>query len=189
VGLLRRLSGVFPTYLRIAWWGLVAPRTVETEPLRVVQGVVRDGERVLLAVRSDLHGWELPGGAPQPGESDSEAIRREIREETGYEVAVERHVGDYVRTGFRPHTARIFLCRVTGGAPEPSAETPRLAWFGCDRLPDTLFPWYRGPLADAFAGRPEPVHRHEHQGGAAVWSGLVIDLRMRLSDDAAGRPG
>jgi len=188
VGLLRRLAGTFPVYLRIAWWGLVAPRAVEEAPLLVVQGVVRDGDRVLLAVRGDLHGWEIPGGAPQPGESDADAVRREIREETGYEVAVERAVGDYVRTGFRPHTARIFLCRVTGGAPEPSAETPRLAWFPFGRLPDTLFPWYRRPLEDAFSGPAQAVRRHEHQGAGAVWSGLKIDLRMRLSDDAAGRP-
>ena len=188
MGLLGRLAGMLPIYLRIAWWGLVSPRAVESEPLLVVQGVVRDDDRVLLSVRSDLHGWEIPGGTPHRGEDDLEAIRRELFEETGLEVAVERHVGDYVRSGFRPHTARIFLCRVTGGALQPSVETPKLGWFDIDHLPDTLFPWYRAPLEDAFACRPEPVERHEHQGGAAVWSGMKIDLRMRLSDDAAGRP-
>jgi len=188
VGLLGRLAGMFPIYLRIAWWGLVSPRAVEKAPLRVVQGVVRDGDRVLLAVRSDLRGWEAPGGAPQAGESDSDAIRREVLEETGVEVTVERHVADYVRTGFRPHTARIFLCRVAGGRLRPSAETPKLGWFRIDQLPDTLFPWYRRPIEDACAGRLEPVCRHEYQGGAAVWSGMKIDFRMRLSDDAAGRP-
>jgi 8-oxo-dGTP pyrophosphatase MutT (NUDIX family) len=177
---------MLPVYLRIAWWGLVSPRSAEREPLRVVQGVVRDGDRVLLTVRSDLRGWEIPGGSPQVAEDDLTAIRRELLEETGVEVAVERHVGDYVRTGFRPHTARVFLCRATGGTPRPSAETPKLAWFPIDQLPDTLFPWYREPLADAFAEHEQPVERHERQGGAAVWSGMKIDLRMRLSDDGAG---
>jgi 8-oxo-dGTP pyrophosphatase MutT (NUDIX family) len=154
--------------------------------LLVVQGVVLDGERVLLSVRSDLHGWELPGGNPGVSEPDEAAMRREIFEETGIEVAVERRVGDYVRTGFRPHTARVFLCRVTGGALRPSAETPKVRWFPIGQIPDTLFPWYRAPLEDALADLPEPVERHEHQGRAAVWAGMKIDFRMRLSDDRAG---
>lgn len=184
--LLGRLARMIPIYLRIAWWGLVSPRTVEKAPLRVVQGVVRDGDQVLLAVRGDLHGWEIPGGSPLEGESDSDALRREVFEETGLEVAVERHVGDYVRTGFRPHTARIFLCRATRGRLQPSAETPKLGWFRVDGLPDTLFPWYRRPLEDAFSEHLDPVCRREHQGGAAVWAGMKIDFRMRVSDDAAG---
>ncbi|MFQ5416867.1 MAG: NUDIX hydrolase [Myxococcota bacterium] len=188
MGLLSRLAGVVPNYLWIAWWGLVSPRTAETAPLLVLQGVIRDGDRVLLTVRADLRGWELPGGNPDPREDDQRAVRREILEETGCEVTVVRHVGDYVRTGFRPHTARVFECRVTGGALRPSPETPHVAWFAHDRVPDTLFPWYRGPLADAFADHPSPVERHEHQGPGAIWAGMKIDFRMRVSDDRAGFP-
>ena len=66
-----RLAAAFVSYARIAWWGLVAPRTpLERSALVVVQSVVlRAGEddvpEVLLAVRSDLIGWELPGGTPE----------------------------------------------------------------------------------------------------------------------------
>jgi 8-oxo-dGTP pyrophosphatase MutT (NUDIX family) len=172
--------------LAVAWWGLVTPRTWEKEPLLVVQGVVLDDDRVLLTTRSDLHGWELPGGSLDSGEPDEAAIRREILEETGLEVRIERRVGDYVRTGFRPHTARIFLCRVTGGAVRSSAETPSVRWFPIGQIPDTLFPWYRAPLADALADHAEPVERHEHQGFATMWAGMKIDFRMRMSDDRAG---
>ena len=48
MGVLRRLAGIVPNHLAIGWWGLVSPRTVEKQPLVVVQGVVRDGHRVLL---------------------------------------------------------------------------------------------------------------------------------------------
>jgi hypothetical protein len=82
----------------------------------------------------------------------------------------------------------VFTCRVTGGTLRPSLETPVVRWFDIDALPDTLFPWFHEPLADALAARPEPVARCNYQGAAAVWAGFKIDLRMRLSDDCAGLP-
>jgi ADP-ribose pyrophosphatase YjhB (NUDIX family) len=166
----------------------VAPRTVERELLTVVQGVVLENERVLLTTRNDLRGWELPGGNPAPGEATDRAVEREILEETGLEVVVERHVGDWVRTGFRPHRARIYRCRVIGGDLRPSTETPDVRWFALTRLPDTLFPWYHAPLAEALVDREEPIECHEHQGLASIWAGMKIDLRMRLQDDQAGLP-
>ncbi len=134
---------------------------------------------ILLSVRSDLRGWELPGGTPEPGEGETDALAREVREETGLEVAPERLVGEYRRTGFRPHRARVWQCRPTGGELAPSRETPRLGWFPPEALPPTLFPWYRGPLNDALAGASEPVSREEHNGLAAIAAGMAIDLTMR----------
>jgi ADP-ribose pyrophosphatase YjhB (NUDIX family) len=181
-----RLLACLPSYARIAWWGLVAPRATERAPLVVHQGVVRGPHGVLLVVRSELRGWELPGGAAEPGESAEAAVAREVREETGVEVEVEGMAARYVRTGFRPHTALIYRCRATGGALRPSPETPRVRWFAGDALPSTVFPWSRGPLADALADVRVSVERSEHQGARAVLAGVAIDLRMRITDDAAG---
>jgi 8-oxo-dGTP pyrophosphatase MutT (NUDIX family) len=181
----RRLAAALPAYARIAWWGLAAARAPGAQALVVVQAVILREGRVLLAVRGDLRGWELPGGAPQPGESDTAALAREVREETGLEVEILRRVGDYRRSGFRPHLARVFECRVLGGAERASPETPRLGWFEVRSPPATLFPWYREPLADALAGHAAPVSRSERQGVGRVLAGLAIDLRMRISDDAA----
>jgi len=205
-----RLAAAFASYAKIAWWGLVAPRTpLEHKALLIVQAVVlREGEgkgegkaeaigegrgeggapEVLLAVRSDLVGWELPGGTPEPGEDLEVALVREVREETGLDVEILRHVGDYVRDGFRPHTARVYLCRAVGGAPRVSAETLDVRWHPAGAPPEELFPWYRVPLDDALEDRAEPVVRRERQGLAAIWAGMKIDLRMRLGDGASG-PG
>jgi 8-oxo-dGTP pyrophosphatase MutT (NUDIX family) len=181
-----RLGGILPIYTRLAWWGLVRPRVRGRAPLVVVHGVILSERGVLLSVRSDLRGWELPGGNAEPGESGEAALRREILEETGLEVAVERRVGDYVRTGFAPHTARVYRCRPLRGEPRPSSETPLVRWFPPHAVPDTLFPWYRAPLADALAELPEPVTRRERWGAAAIAAGMRIDLRMRFSKHRAG---
>lgn len=183
-----RLAAAFTSYAKLAWWGLVAPRTsLEPKALVIVQGVVlrpaadpTESPEVLLAVRSDLVGWELPGGTPEPGEDLEATLIREVSEETGFEVAVERLVGDYVREGFRPHTARVYLCRATGGELRTSSENLEVAWVPATAPPDELFPWYRAPLADALADLDAPVVRREHQGIAAIWAGMKIDLKMRM---------
>jgi 8-oxo-dGTP diphosphatase len=183
-GRVRRLAAVGPDYARTAWWGLVARRR-GGEPLVVVQAVVLGTRGVLLTVRRDLRGWELPGGNLGPGEREEDALAREVLEETGYEVVVERLTGTYQRSGFLPHVARVYRCHVVGGLLAPSHETPKVAWLDPWAPPTTLFPWYRAPLADALAVAGEPVVRCQRQGLAAVLAGLRIDLRMRWSDDAA----
>jgi ADP-ribose pyrophosphatase YjhB (NUDIX family) len=175
----RGLLGALPSYARIAWWGLAAPRLTERGELVVHQAVVLGPDGVLLAERAELRGFELPGGEALPGESGEQAVAREVLEETGVAVRVEALVAEYRRTGFRPHRARIYRCRALSGAARPSPETPRVAWFDPARLPASLFPWCRGPLADALAGAATPLSRSEHQGVGTVLSALAIDLRAR----------
>src|SRR5262245_34671301 len=133
------MAAAVPSYARIAWWGLLSPRA-ERAPLVVHQAVILAEQGVLLAQRDDLRGWELPGGEALPGEGDEAALIREVREETGLEVEVLAHVGDYRRSGFRPHLARVYRCRARGGSLRASGETPAVAWFDPLALPRALFP-------------------------------------------------
>jgi 8-oxo-dGTP diphosphatase len=70
---------------------------LEKPRLRVVAAALLDlGGRVLLAERprgKHMAGWwEFPGGKVGEGESDSEALRRELREELGIESSVHREI-------------------------------------------------------------------------------------------------
>ncbi len=60
--------------------------------VQVVAAVVRRGQAILVTRRRDhppARGkWEFPGGKVEPGEAEPEALRREIAEELGCEIAV-----------------------------------------------------------------------------------------------------
>lgn len=182
IGKTLSLIGAVFTYAKIGWWGLIMPRV--RKGLVVAQAIVHGDEGILLAVRSDLRGWELSGGTVEDGESPEAAVCREVWEETGLEVVVERYVGDYRRTGFRPHTAKIFVCRPTGGRLATNWETLDLRWFPPDALPPTLFPWFREPLEDAFGDPGQlPVSKHNYQGMPEIMEAIRIDLAMRMTNN------
>ena len=54
-----------------------------------------EDQRVLLAHRRDINWWNLPGGGMERGETVEDAVRREVREETGLEIEVKYLVGVY----------------------------------------------------------------------------------------------
>jgi len=96
--------------------------------LDVVAGIIWDGPplrpdgRVLIAQRSedDMLGglWEFPGGRVEPGETDREALVRELSEELGIDVDVVEHLidVDHAYTHFRM-TLHVYHCRHLAGAP------------------------------------------------------------------------
>jgi len=61
-----------------------------------VSAVVTDSDgRILLHKRSDNFLWSLPGGAMELGESVEQAVIREVKEETGFDVEVNKCIGIY----------------------------------------------------------------------------------------------
>ena len=57
--------------------------------------------------------WELPGGKAAPGESDADALVRELREELGVDVVVGERIGDDVPIG-ESLVLRAYLVAHTG---------------------------------------------------------------------------
>ena len=71
-----------------------APRPNSLVP--AASAIVADDQgRILVHRRSDNELWSIPGGRIEVGESVSEAVVREVREETGVEVEPVRIVGVY----------------------------------------------------------------------------------------------
>lgn len=130
-------------------------------PVQGAQVAVVDRGRILLQLRPWPPGWELPGGHCEPGEAPEVTAAREVREETGYDVGIERVVGVYTWGGLRSAGDVLYLASITGGGPRRSLEAWALRLVPPQRVPRTTFPWMRRRIEDAFAaaaGAP-PVHR------------------------------
>lgn len=109
----------------------------------VVAIVTDDEGRVLLIHKTDNDLWALPGGGHEIGESIADTVIREVKEETGYDVAVERvtglytnprHVMAYDDGEVRQQFSIAFQARLLGGEPATSSETKAVEWVGKDAL-------------------------------------------------------
>src|SRR5438128_5635713 len=96
-----------------------------------VYAIIFDDGRVLLALRRNIDWWNLPGGGMELGETVDEAMRREIREETGLEVEVERLVGVYSKPQ-KQEVVLTFHCRAIGGVLTETEESRKCSYFAPD---------------------------------------------------------
>jgi 8-oxo-dGTP diphosphatase len=129
----------------------------------VVQNV---HHHILLHRRHVGRGWAPPSGALEPGEDLHAGLHRELREETGLSVTVERLVGIYSDPTFQivqypdgrtvHFVTCLFVCRVQAGMLQGSAEGTAWAWFSPHALPEDLLPYAQVWLRDALRG-PAPV--------------------------------
>ena len=90
--------------------------------------------RVLLCHRTDRDLWNLPGGRVGPGEAPWEAVVREVREEVGLEVRVEKLLGVY-SVPSRDDLVFSFRCLLVSGELGTSDEADDAAWFACSDIP------------------------------------------------------
>jgi 8-oxo-dGTP diphosphatase len=134
-------------------------------PLVYATAIVRDPDgRVLFQRRADFGSawWGLPGGVLEPRETPAAAAQREVWEETGLQVEIERLAGIYSSPRYLvtyPNGDRVqqvtlcYVARPTGGAIRPqAAEISELRFWEPDALPPRPL-WYADMLRHAAQGQ------------------------------------
>lgn len=142
-----------------------APKANSVVP-SVVAVVTDDEGRVLLIHKTDNNLWALPGGGHEIGESIADTVVREVKEETGYDVAVERvtglytnprHVMAYDDGEVRQQFSIAFRARLLGGEPRTSSESRAVEWVASEQLQRLdLHPSMRLRIQQALEDRDTP---------------------------------
>jgi ADP-ribose pyrophosphatase YjhB (NUDIX family) len=116
-----------------------------TPKLDVRGAVFRDGRLLMVRETADSGRWTLPGGWADVNESPTECVAKEVREESGFEVRVDKlaAVWDRARHPHEPPYAfhiwkLFFLCSIVGGEARSGLETSEVAFFAEDELPADL---------------------------------------------------
>lgn len=107
-----------------------------------VRGAVFKGDQVLLVRELSDGKWSMPGGWVDVNDAPSEAVVREIFEESGYRAKALK-LAALVDRNRHPHPPSVnhiyklfFLCEITGGSPTVSNETDGVDFFPVTALPE-----------------------------------------------------
>jgi len=127
--------------------------------------ILDDRNRVLLHRSSDDNRWYTIGGALDPGEQPAAACIREVREETGLIVTIDRiaavgisPVITYPNHDQCQYASVAFVCTVTGGTLSVSEESHELKWFAEEEIERLgLLPYQLKRLRHVLGRNPEPL--------------------------------
>jgi 8-oxo-dGTP pyrophosphatase MutT (NUDIX family) len=171
-----------PTPLVDAWFSQIGDGVAGYVTPKIAVGAIVGNEagQILLIQRSESGVWLFPTGWADIGYSAAEVAAKEVLEETGIEVRVDRLIGvlDGLRLGFTkvPLYSLVFHCTAIGGSLNPHPlECLDVGWFDPDGLPEPLaglehwgqdvFAALRGePLDVRFDPPREEVWRKPPQG-------------------------
>ena len=111
-----------------------------TPKVDVRGGVFLESQVLLVRERSDGR-WTLPGGWVDVGDAPSEAVMREIFEESGFKARPVK-LAALIDKNRHPHPPGVhhiyklfFVCELTGGAAAASTETDAAEFFPVQKLP------------------------------------------------------
>jgi len=133
--ILIRIWSWFPLWLQTFLYRVIRPRF----RVGVVAIIFDEQNRILLCehtYRKSLP-WGLPAGGLELGEEPEEGIKRELKEETGFEVCVERLLYADSAKEFH-HISLLYFCKVLGGSFTPNLEISRVQFYPLDQLPELL---------------------------------------------------
>lgn len=117
--------------------------TIFLDPKLAVAVVIEEDGRILLGLRGEgtrePGKWSFPAGFVDRGERVESAAAREIREETGIEVAELELLGLFSRDG-EPVVLAVYAARSFSGSPAPHDDLADVGWFDPHDPPDLAFP-------------------------------------------------
>lgn len=123
-----------------------------------VRGVATDSKgRVLLVRHTYLHGWWLPGGGVDRGETTQTAVVRELREEAGLIATSEpRLLSVHSNERFFPGDHVLIFAVDAFDLTERTShgEIAEIGWFAPDALPEDTTRATRDRLAEIFGEAP-----------------------------------
>jgi ADP-ribose pyrophosphatase YjhB (NUDIX family) len=115
---------------------------------------------VLLCHRRDMNIWNLPGGSVESGELPTEAVVREVKEETGLEVDIDHLAGVYGKAD-KDEFVFSFVCQVVGGQISMTAESDACQYFTLNDLPLNTPPKQVERIHDAIRPGKQPILRRQ----------------------------
>ncbi len=108
-----------------------------------------DDTKILLVKRKDIPLWVLPGGGVEQEETAEEAIIREVKEETGFTIQIERKCAEYTPLNKLAALTSVFICRIKEGEALLSPETSAIHFYFLTQLPSSFFHIHLDWLQDA----------------------------------------
>ncbi len=119
----------------------------------------KDRSQVLLVKRRDVPVWVLPGGGIEQGENSSEAVIREVFEETGLKVEVMRKAAKYSPVNKLARYTEIYECLSTKGYLQKGSETAEIQFFHLNHLPKNFFFLHEHWLKEAIENSSKLIER------------------------------
>jgi len=119
------------------WLQIILSRAIRPLFQVFAAAVIFNAENKILLVKmtyQQIHPWGLPGGSLEYSETPEVGVVREVHEETGLEVEVEKLL--LVKTWTPDKVGLYYLCTVKAGTFQPSDEVSEYGYFSMADLPD-----------------------------------------------------
>jgi ADP-ribose pyrophosphatase YjhB (NUDIX family) len=120
--------------------------------------VIDEQGRVFLVKHSYVSGWHLPGGGVEAGETLTQALARELREEGNIELMAppQLHGLFFNNRGSRRDHVAVFIVRAfrQSAAPVPDREIVAHGFFAVDALPNDTTAATRARIIEVLGGAP-----------------------------------